>query len=190
MKKSMKLCSIVLAVALVFSTLSLNALAPVSATTESLMICACDTTTGWTKTGGNALQAPGVPARSQGSNGAIQCDVSYGAFRTATYTLDTAMDISDYDYIEWDAMFFKNGDSTGAMWDEVKAAYGTDGNNTFLLKLMSEDSDNDRIIWHLNQLEYSQPYDNLNWVHFKAPLNSPEVKYNFDAILLPVMVRL
>ena len=150
---------------------------------EELLICDCDTLDGWTKTGGNPLAAPAVAPRSQGSKGAVECDVNYGAFRTATYTLPESIDISDYAYVEWDVMFFASGDNpaTGKMWNEVKTEYGTNGNNTLLLKLMSEESDNDRAIWRLSAIETSQPYANLNWVHFKAALASPNTNVNFDS---------
>ena len=177
MKKRIMAC--LLSVMMVFSVFpAIGALAE----TVTTVITDCDTLTGWTKTGGNALSAPGVAPRSQGSAGAIECDVNYGAFRTATYTLPESMDISQYDTVEWDAMFFASGDNpaTGKMWDEVKAAYGTAGNNTLLLKLMSEGDDNNRAIWFLSGLEWSQPYANLNWVHFKAKISAPNTDVNFD----------
>ena len=180
MKAWKRILSLFTATAILLSAMVGSAAVLTSAAEGDLVISDCDTLDGWTKTGGNALQAPQVAARSQGSLGAIQCDVSYGAFRTATYTLPDSIDLTNYTSIEWDAMFFANGDSTGLMWNQVQAAYGTNGNNTLLLKLMSEDSDNDRAIWRLSALEATQPYANLNWVHFKANLSSPNTDVNFD----------
>ncbi len=181
MKNNIRIISALLALVILSLAFVSDIVIPVCATQEELSLCDCDTLYGWTKTGGNSLKALLVPARSQGSKGAIECDVDKGAFRNATYTLDGVIDISGYGYIEWDAMFFASGDTTGKMWDEVKAAYGTSGNNTLLLKLMSDGSDDDRVIWRLSQIEHSQPYANRNWVHFKAPIKNPNTEINFDA---------
>ena len=174
-----RILSLVLAVATLCMSLS-AVLSPIAfAAGEEFVINECDSLDGWTKTGGNGLTVSDNPARSQNSKAAIECNVNMGAFRTATYTAPAAMDLSGYEAVEWDAMFFASGDSTGKMWNEVKAAYGTDGNNTLLLKLTSG-SDANYAVWRLSKLQATQPYANRNWVHFKALLADPNTNNNFD----------
>lgn len=143
---------------------------------DHLVISECDSLDGWT---GTNLSVTDNAAQACGSAAAINRNCGYGVF-AAGYEMEPT-DISDYTYIEWDMMYMLNGDTTGALWELVKAAYSSEGrNNTLYMRLSSEGSNNDRAIWRSSALEITQPYENKNWFHFKAEIAAPNGDYGFD----------
>lgn len=135
---------------------------------DPLVISECDSLDNWTKTGGNALALTTNQAQAYHSAAAITCNVNYAYFNAA-YTFPSAMDFSDYTYIEWDMMYYASGASAGDMWQQVVNAYGTNGTNRMFLRLCTTDSD--YRVYFLSRLETTVSATNANWVHFKAKIN-------------------
>lgn len=143
---------------------------------DRLVISECDSLEGWT---GTNLSVTDNAAQACGSAAAINRNCGYGVF-AAGYGMEPT-DISGYTYIEWDMMYMLNNDTTGALWELVKAAYSSEGkNNTLYMRLSSEGSNNERAIWRSSSLEITQPYENKNWFHFKAEIASPNTDAGFD----------
>lgn len=178
MKKSIKLLSIALAVALAFSTLSLTVAAPVSAATESLMICACDTTTGWTKLNGDrTFTMTDNRAQAQSDDGAVATSVNYG-YLQSYYEFPAAVDVSDYTAIEWDLCYTgSNGVS------EVLTTYATTG----YVRIFSNgnsptNNQSNSLIFRFDSLEVTSI--NIYWAHVRAVFNDATIKRNFDPTAL------
>ncbi|MBR7070657.1 MAG: hypothetical protein IKI29_00580 [Clostridia bacterium] len=137
------------------------------------LLCDCSTTDGWVKTTGNALNVNASGYNSGfDTNSAIGCAVNGGAFRTATYTFPTAVDLTDYKYLEWDVRFYTSAShGEGTMWEQIQAAYGTNGNNTLVLRVFS--SDNDYATFSLSEMNAVVSATNSEWVHFQVVLDHP-----------------
>ncbi len=158
MKKIISLLSVF---AILFSSIYVGILGiNVFAQPKELLISDCETLTGWTKTGGNALSI-----NPNGFTGkAVACNIDRGAFRTATLTVEP-MDISPYQNIEWDVMMH-----TGAqpgMWDDVKKYYGDE----VYLKVGSSATDYN--VYRLSKMTVEQDEGNNLWYHFSIDLENP-----------------
>mgnify|MGYP000929350833 CR=1 FL=1 len=123
---------------------------------ESLLISDCSTLDGWVKTGGNALT---VNPNGWTSVGAIGCDINSGAFRTATYTIPQAKDVSGYTHLEWDMLF------TPGMWAQIAEHYA---DNVFL-KIGS--STGDTRTYKLDKITAVAYQGNDYWHHFSVTLS-------------------
>ena len=159
-----RVLSVALAILVLAGSLSATILSlPVLAEAEEKLINDCETLTGWTKTGGNALaiNAGGFGSGSQ----AVSCNIDKGAFRTATYTAPTAIDISKYVNLEWDVMMHTGG--AAGMWDEIKAQYGDE----VYLKVASSATDYN--VYRLSKMTVTQDTGNPLWYHFSINLSNP-----------------
>lgn len=169
-----KTAAFLLSLSLIFSVFVFNfsALTP-----EKLVINECDSLEGWV---GSNLQPTTDQAQACNSAAAISRNSNYGVF-IGGYEPAEPIDISDYTYIEWDMMFMLSGDTTGAMWEQILAAYSSTGtNNTLFLRLSSNGDETERAIWRSSALEVTQPYTNKNWFHFKAAIDNPNDAGTFD----------
>ena len=169
-----KTAAFLLSFSLIFSVFVFNfsALTP-----EKFVINECDSLEGWV---GSNLQLTNDQAQACNSAAAISRNSNYGVF-IGGYEPAEPIDISDYTYIEWDMMFMLNGDTTGAMWEQILAAYSSTGtNNTLFLRLSSNGNKSERAIWRSSALEVTQPYANKNWFHFKAAIDNPNDAGTFD----------
>lgn len=169
-----KTAAFLLSLSLIFSVFVFNfsALTP-----EKLVINECDSLEGWV---GSNLQPTTDQAQACNSAAAISRNSNYGVF-IGGYEPAEPIDISDYTYIEWDMMFMLSGDTTGAMWEQILAAYSSTGtNNTLFLRLSSNENKSERAIWRSSALEVTQPYANKNWFHFKAAIDNPNDAGTFD----------
>lgn len=159
MKK--RILSLVLVFSIVFTNI-LSGVLPVFAVTNELLITDCEMLDGWTKTGGNALAI-----NANGFTGsAIHCDIGSGAFRTATYTASEPVDISRYQNLTWDSMFYYTGAQPG-LWDAIVAAYG----DQIYVKIGS--SEGDYNIYRLSKMTVEQDAGNNLWYHFSIDLDDP-----------------
>ena len=169
-----KTAAFLLSFSLIFSVFVFNfsALTP-----EKFVINECDSLEGWV---GSNLQPTNDQAQACNSAAAISRNSNYGVF-IGGYEPAEPIDISDYTYIEWDMMFMLNGDTTGAMWEQILAAYSSTGtNNTLFLRLSSNGNKSERAIWRSSAIEVTQPYANKNWFHFKAAIDNPNDAGTFD----------
>lgn len=180
MKTRIRFLSVLLAAVLAFSALSLSTAAPVSAETESLMICACDSTDGWTKINGmpnNPFSITTERAQAQSDDGAIGANTGYGLLK-AYYEFPEAIDASGYTAIEWDVCY------TGAGGiDEVLTTYATVG----YVRIFSNgnsptNNQSNSLVFRLDALEVT-PINNY-WAHLKATFENATVKRNFDPTAL------
>ncbi|MBR7071299.1 MAG: hypothetical protein IKI29_03960 [Clostridia bacterium] len=166
-----------LALVLTFAMLLTLLVVPASAaTTNRLVISDCDTLTGWTKTGGGALIV-----RTDGLNSAnsVASTVNYGAFRTATFAPQAAMDLSDYTYLEWDVRFHTtaNNGREGTMWEQILAAYVDNGKNEMYLKISSTGTNKCNIF---RKSTMTITVVDSDWVHFKVKMDQPNTARDFD----------
>ncbi len=154
-----------LALIMVFSMIPMQVFAD---DTTSLVISECDALDGWAKEGGgNALSVNANNAYNSAAG--LRCDVNYGKFG-ASYTPDSALDISGYTNIEWDMRFYTgtNNGLTGTLWEQIVATYGTSGNNKLFLKLVSAEGYR---VYFLSKLETAVSSTNSEWVHFSATIS-------------------
>ena len=177
-----KLLSLVLVLALVVCAIAnISLVIPVSAESSGeLIICACDTTDGWTKLNGmpdNPLTITSEKAQAQSDDGAIAANTGYGFFK-AYYEFPEAVDVSDYTAIEWDVCY------TGANGiNEVLTAYAEEGYVRFFSNSNSPtDNQSNSLIFRFDDLEVTTI--NTNWAHLKAPFDNARVNRNFDATAL------
>ncbi len=118
MKKVKQLVALTMSFMIMISYLSVSSFVNVKGEDEnSLLISECDTTQGWVVTGGNPVS---VNINGWNSTHAIARDINYGCFRTCSYQLPQAKNLSGYGLLEWD-MFFTPG-----MWDQIKVQYAND----------------------------------------------------------------
>ncbi len=180
MNKYVRFLAGVLAAALAVSVFTLNTVITVSAETESLMVCACDTTDGWTKVNAaanNPLSVTTVRAQAQSDDGAIAANTGYGFFQ-AYYEFPEAVDVSDYTAIEWDVFY---GGANGI--NEVLSTYATAG----YLRIFSNgnsptNNQSNSLVFRFDDLEVTAI--NVNWAHLKATFENARVKRNFDPTAL------
>lgn len=156
-----KLISILSAFAILFSSVYAGIVGlNVFAQPKELLISDCETLTGWTKTGGNALSI-----NTNGFTGkAVACNIDKGAFRTATFNT-APTDISIYQNIEWDVMMH-NGGKAG-MWDDIKKYYGDE----VYLKIGSSTTDYN--VYRLSKMTVEQDTGNPLWYHFSIDISTP-----------------
>ncbi len=157
-----KIISLLSAFAILFSSIYVGiATINVFAQSNELLISDCETLTGWTKTGGNALAM-----NANGFTGsAVSCNIDRGAFRTATYTAATPLDISAYKNIQWDVMMH-----TGAqpgMWDDIEQYYGDE----VYVKIGSSATDYN--VYRLSKMTVEQDTGNSLWYHFSIDIDNP-----------------
>ena len=153
----------------------------VSAAGEDMVISDCDTTDGWVVSGGNPVS---INANGYGSTSALHRQVNYGAYRSLTYNLPTALDISDYTSVEWDAMFYtqKANGATGTMWEQIVNKY-VNTDNALYLKLISEGGA--YRVYRFSKLDTAVSTVNSNWVHFSADIADCNTEVGtFDAAKL------
>lgn len=156
-----KIISLLSAIAILFSSITAGIIGfNVFAQPEELLISDCETLTGWTKTGGNALSI-----NANGFTGkAVACNINSGAFRTATFT-SAPIDVSAYKNIEWDVMMH-NGGKAG-MWDDIKKYYGDE----VFLKIGSSATDYN--VYRLSKMTVKQDTTNPLWYHFSIDMSVP-----------------
>lgn len=178
MKTRIKLLSFLLAVVFASSALSLNIVAPVSAETESLMICACDSTDGWTKLNGNkTFSMTDNRAQAQSDDGAVATSVNYG-YLQAYYEFPKAIDVSDYTAFEWDLCY--TGENGVA---EVLNTYATAGYfRIFSNGNSPTNASSNSLVFRFDSLEITTI--NVYWVHIKAVFDNATIKRNFDSTAL------
>ncbi len=131
------------------------------AQSNELLINDCETLTGWTKTGGNALSI-----NVNGFTGsAVACNIDKGAFRTATYTAASPLDISSFKNIQWDVMMHTGAQA--GMWDDIKEHYGDE----VYLKIGSSATDYN--VYRLSKMTVEQDANNPLWYHFSIDITTP-----------------
>ena len=141
--------------------------------TVDAVVTNCDTLTGWTKLNGDqTFVLTTVRAQAQSDDGAVGTNVGNG-FLKAYYTLPAPMDITGYKYIEWDSCFTNN------MWPSIASTYSSQ----LYLRLFSDGNDptnnqSNSLIFNFSKLEVTTI--DANWVHIKAPLDSPSINRNFN----------
>ncbi|MBR7071281.1 MAG: dockerin type I repeat-containing protein [Clostridia bacterium] len=167
-----KILALSLSLAILCASIFTGALTVSAVGEDPLMVNDCSSLDGWTKTGGGGTL--NVNNNGYGSDSAIGCAVNYGAFRTVTLSFgETPLDLSNYKYLEWDVRFYenKNNGGTGTMWEQIKAAYGTNGNNQMLLKLSSSATDYN--VFRLSTMTTTVSATNSEWVHFRVQIDAP-----------------
>lgn len=166
-----KLIALLSAFAVIFSSVFTSIVSfTVFAQSKELLISDCETLDGWTKSGGNSLSL-----NNNGFTGkSVACDINNGAFRSATFTAATPLDVSAYQNIEWDVMMHTGG-KTG-MWDEIKNCYGDE----VYLKIGSSSSDYN--VYRLSKMTVEQDDGNSLWNHFSVEISNPSsTSGSFDA---------
>lgn len=150
-------------------------------TAETLVITDCETTDGWTVTGGTPVS---INVNGYGTTTALHRQTNYGAFRNCTYTLPTALDISDYTTVEWDMMFYtqKANGAEGTMWEQIVNKY-VKTDNSLYLKLIS--SNGGYRVYRFSTLKTEVSATDSNWVHFTATIDTFNTEVGtFDATSL------
>lgn len=158
-----RILSILLAITLLVSCVSVLFMTTYALDDDKLVIADCDTTDGWVTTGGNALKSDGKT---------VYCGINYGAFRQKTFTATSPLDISEYQTIEWDIKFEKD------IWDSIVASYGTNGNNTFFLRLNSNNDGSQKRVYFLSKIAVTDGEN--GWLHLSVNINDSNTNVNFD----------
>ncbi len=175
MKKRFLAC--LLSIVMILTMLPLQAFAE---ETKTLVISDCDTTDNWVVTGGTPVS---INVNGYGTTTALHRQTNYGAFRNCTYNLPTALDISDYDTIEWDMMFYtqKANGAEGTMWEQIVNKY-VNTDNALYLKLISNTGYR---VYRFSTLKTEVSATNSNWVHFTATIDKFNTEIEtFDATAL------
>lgn len=164
MKNFSRILSLLMAMAILFTAVA-GALS-VSAADSDLVITDCDTTDGWVVSGGNPVN---INVNGYGTTTALHRQINYGATRSLTYNLPTALDISNYTSIEWDMMFYtqKANGAAGTMWEQILNKY-VNTDNALYLKLISA---NGYRVYRYSKLTATVSTSNSNWVHFSAVID-------------------